>query len=122
MKITIYTETVIDYAHFLRNYEGKCKFCHGHSAWVRIWVRGDIEQLDDRGILFDFTNVKNIKDIFDHKLINDMTEFKEKNPTAENLCLFIYNKLKFDKPELEYKVRFYETAVGKNTYAELGDF
>lgn len=122
MKITIYTETVIDYAHFLRNYEGKCKNLHGHSGLIRIWVRGEEIQLDERDILFDFTNVSMIKELLDHKCLNDYEYFKDKNPTAENACLFVYNLLKKFKKELEYKVRFYETAVGKNTYAEVGDF
>jgi 6-pyruvoyltetrahydropterin/6-carboxytetrahydropterin synthase len=48
---------------------------------------------------------------FDHRNLNeDCVEFKDLNPTAENIAIVIYNILK-DKinPELEMQVRLYET-------------
>jgi 6-pyruvoyltetrahydropterin/6-carboxytetrahydropterin synthase len=130
----IYTETVIDYVHHLVGYKGICSNQHGHSGKIRIWVKDNelkpnkkfdyvFDSKTGNCIMFDFTNVKEIKELLDHKYLNEDVEyFKEVNPTAENLAIFIYNFLVNRCPVLQYKVRFYETAVGKNTYAEYGDF
>jgi len=121
-EITLYTEGVIDGAHLLKGYDGKCKQMHGHSWLLKIWVRGKREHLDDVGIMFDFANVKQIVDFFDHQLINEVAPFDKMNPTAENLVSFIYGSMKIDYPDLQFKIRIYETAVLKKTYAEMGDF
>ena len=118
-KLTIYTETVIDGAHFLKGYDGKCKNLHGHSWLLKVWIKGTPIDRDSVGIIYDFTKIKKIKEMFDHKLINEVVSF---NPTAENLVMYIHEKLKDDRPELKYKVRLYETAVGKETYVEISDW
>lgn len=119
MKLILHTEFVFDSAHYLDDYEGKCKFCHGHTYFVDVWIRGDSSQLQKNGILFDFGNTKTIKEKLDHKLLNEEVIF---NPTAENLCMFIYNYFKIVEKELQFKIRIYETKVGKETYCETGDF
>jgi 6-pyruvoyltetrahydropterin/6-carboxytetrahydropterin synthase len=47
----------------------------------------------------------------DHKNLNlEVPEFKETNPTAENIVIFIYNKLKFVlEDRLDLEVTLYET-------------
>ena len=122
MKLTLHTETVIDSSHYLNDYNGKCANTHGHSWFVEIWIKGEPNQLDNVGILFDFGNVKKIKEKYDHKLINTISPFDEINPTAENLSMNIYDELLEINPNLDYKVRIYETKVGKETYCEYGDF
>ncbi len=121
-KILLHSEFTFDSAHFLRNYEGKCKNVHGHSWFVEVWIKGNIYQIDERGILFDFTNVKEIKEYFDHKLLNDLSEFEDINPTAENICLVIFNRLKIINNSLDYRVRVYENRIEKYNYCEYGDF
>lgn len=120
-KILLHTETVIDSSHYLRDYCGKCSSQHGHSWFIEVWIKGEKEDIDEVGILFDFGNIKKIKDKYDHKLINEIYPFTIINPTAENLAEQIYEELKEIK-SLEYKVRIYETKVGKETYCEYGDF
>lgn len=122
MILTLYTETVIDSSHQLRGYDGKCANTHGHSWKISLWIRGDEVKKDKVGILFDFGNVKDIKEELDHKFLNDIPPFDKINPTAENISKYIYTKLKDQRPELGFKIRVYETAVGKETYCELGDF
>lgn len=123
MILTLYTETVIDSCHYLRDYSnGPCNRMHGHSWKISIWIRGDEKYKDKVGILFDFTNVKKIKDKYDHYELNAIPPFTEINPTAENISTTIYKDLKATKPELDFKIRVYETAVGKETYCECGDF
>jgi len=135
MKIILHTETTIDSAHQLKGYDGKCSQIHGHTWFIDLWVRGNKSQLDKDGILFDFGKIKKIKNLLDHRFINDHPFFDKNlefdfkgeirhgvNPTAENLSLFIYDELKSENPNLEYKIRLYETKIGKETYCELGDF
>jgi len=122
MMLTLHTETVIDSCHYLRDYVGKCSSPHGHSWKVEVWIMGDSSKKDDVGILFDFGNINKIKDQLDHKIINDVDPFHKINPTAENLSEWIYNQLKENDPDLMFKIRLYETVVGKETYCECGDF
>lgn len=117
-KITLYTETVIDSAHQLRNYVGKCKNIHGHSWMLKVWIQGVDDIKDEVGILFDFGNIKIIQEKLDHKFINDIEPFTTINSTAENLSLFILRELKKMNNLLEYRVRIYETYVGKKTYCQ----
>lgn len=120
MEIKLHTEAVIDGAHQLRDYNGKCSFTHGHSWLLKIWFKGDDSLRDKVGILVDFGIVKEVKDKLDHKFINDVVDM---NPTAENLTKWIYDYLKNKVKEgIEVKVRLYETAIGKETYCERGDF
>src|SRR4029077_3624065 len=60
------------YGHRLLNYDGKCKFLHGHNGRVVISMEG--ETLDERGMLADFTDIKRslrgwINDALDHRMI-----------------------------------------------------
>ena len=116
MKITLHTEFWFDGAHYLNNYDGKCTNLHGHTWRVEVWVRGDDTQLNEVGILFDFTEVKQLHEMFDHKLVNDVIKT---NPTAEHIAMFIYKHLKSTHPNLQFKVRVYETIQPKETYVEV---
>lgn len=84
-----------DAAHFLREYKGKCANVHGHRWKVEITLQG--RELDELGILIDFMDVKTmlkeVLNIFDHKMVNDIPPFDNLNPTAENLSKFIYDEM-----------------------------
>ena len=120
MKLMIHTEGWFDAAHHLDNYEGPCKNLHGHTYKVELWVRGTTKQLDKSGILFDFGNLKQIIQKYDHA--GDMTLTIGKNSTAENQAHMFYLQLKEMDQSLEYKVRVYEQLEPKRSYAEVGDF
>jgi len=78
--------------------------------------------LNEQGILFDFTNIKTIVDALDHHHLNEIEGFPL--PSAENIALWIYARLR-DFPHtanLSFRVRFYENAVMKESYAEVGDW
>ncbi len=81
-----------DAAHFLPNYEGKCKELHGHHWVVELAVEGEVNEKS--GMVIDFVLLKEflkvVETTFDHKLLNNIIS----NPTAENLCLWI--KCKFE--------------------------
>ena len=64
----------------------------------------------DVKILKDFIKSE-VEDAFDHKNLNlDVPEFKNLNPTAENIVVVIYNKLKAVlDAHLSLEVTLYET-------------
>ena len=129
MKLTLHTEVDLDSCHKLEGYKGKCAELHGHTWKVEIWFKGDSKHKDEVGIMVDFGIVKDLKEILDHKYINDVVHM---NPTAENLTEWIYKYIvdkidnhhaaEPDDERVQVKVRVYETAVTKVTWCEAGDF
>ena len=96
------------YGHRLLNYEGKCRFLHGHNGRVVITLESD--QLDGRGMVIDFSDIKQvvsqwIDDVLDHRMIlckddpvvsylQEMGEplyLIDDNPTAENIAKLIFD-------------------------------
>ena len=95
---------------------GKCNNpnFHGHNYDLVVKVIGvpdpQTGYLIDLKMLSDLIK-ENVLQKFDHKNLNlDTPEFKNLNPTAENIAIVIYNILreKIDK-KLEIQVRLYET-------------
>jgi 6-pyruvoyltetrahydropterin/6-carboxytetrahydropterin synthase len=81
-----------DASHFLPYYNGKCQNMHGHR-WeiiVEVWAK----ELDKQGFVVDFGSIKEIINQYDHICLNDKTEYKDIQPTAENISRFIYQKIK----------------------------
>ena len=85
-------DTHFDAAHSLRNYPGECARLHGHTWGVAVSVQAEI--LSELGLSIDFKTIASVlNDIvrrFDHKTLNDMEEFSELNPTAENLACLLF--------------------------------
>lgn len=79
---------------------GKCNNAnyHGHNYELIVKVAGEIDS--ETGFVMDVKLLKGIleneiTDKFDHKNLNlDTEEFKEINPTAENMAMVIYNLLR----------------------------
>lgn len=93
---TISVEQHFDAAHYLRGYQGKCEALHGHRFCVV--VRVEAAQLDDIGMAYDFTLLKQhlgeILGRFDHTCLNDVSPFDEINPSSENIAATIYQELR----------------------------
>ena len=95
---------------------GKCALpnYHGHNYELEVKVVGEPDQrtgfVMDMKVLSDLIK-KEIHSRFDHKNLNlDTKEFKNLNPTAENIVVVIYNLLRpHINPEHEVQVRLYET-------------
>ncbi len=112
-------------AHTLVGYKGDCSNLHGHNWLVQATIR--TEFLDEIGIAVDFKKLKKevetILEEFDHTCINEHSEFKEKNPTSENLAFVIANALS-DKMNTDtikvYKVRVCESPNSGATYYPQG--
>lgn len=81
--------------HFLRDYEGKCANPHGHNYRVEVAVAAP--ELDHRGLLLDFANLKReLRDLcerLDHQMLNEVPPFDVRNPSAENIALYFYEEL-----------------------------
>ncbi|MFH6768204.1 6-carboxytetrahydropterin synthase [Gaetbulibacter aquiaggeris] len=95
---------------------------HGHNYELIASVTGDIDQ--ETGYVIDVKILKDIikaevEDAFDHKNLNlDVAEFKDLNPTAENIVVIIYNKIKAKlDTKFDLEVVLYETPRNFVTYS-----
>ncbi|MFY7825559.1 MAG: 6-pyruvoyl trahydropterin synthase family protein [Flectobacillus sp.] len=95
---------------------GKCNnpTFHGHNYELIVQVIGELDAetgyVIDMKVLSDI--IKNeILDRFDHRNLNlDTEEFKDLNPSAENIAIVIYDILRNKlSPNLDIKIRLYET-------------
>src|SRR4030095_16116259 len=87
---------------------------HGHNYNLEVRVTGEVDPATGYAI-----DLKIVKDIsrdevllkFDHKNLNEDTEeFKELNPTAENIAVVIYNKIRSRLNQgFDLSIRLYET-------------
>lgn len=105
-----------------REYFGKCNNPHGHGHNYRVEVTVGRETLDDAGRVapipeFEALVQQEVIDRLDHKHLNaDVPEFRDVNPSVENIARTIWSFLegKLSPAEL-VRVRVWETA---KTYAE----
>lgn len=87
---------------------------HGHNYELIVSLTGEIDKetgyVYDLGILSDLIKSE-IEDCFDHKNLNiEVEAFKNLNPTAENISVVIYDKLRKQLPNhLDLKITLYET-------------
>lgn len=103
---------------------GKCSNpnYHGHNYELIVSVTGRIDR--DTGFVMDMKVLKDlikeeVEDAFDHKNLNvEVADFKDLNPTAENIAVVIYNKLKPRlKSSLDLAITLYETPRNFVTYS-----
>jgi 6-pyruvoyltetrahydropterin/6-carboxytetrahydropterin synthase len=126
MRVSVFRKEHFNAAHRLHNPAwtdeknqqvfGKCNnsYFHGHNYELIVQVTGEIDPetgyVIDMKILSDLIK-ENVSDKFDHRNLNlDTEEFKNINPTAENIAVVIWNILR-DKinPSLDLKIKLYET-------------
>jgi len=102
---------------------GKCNnpYGHGHNYVVEVTVSGAVKastgMVADLGELDRYVE-REVLETFDHKYLNEeVAAFRERVPTAENLCIEIYNRLRaFPGARLE-RVRLEETSLNSFEYA-----
>jgi len=135
-KVTVHRKAHFNAAHRLyrkdwsdeKNFEvfNKCSNpnFHGHNYELIVSLTGEID--NETGYVFDLGILKNhikseIEDAFDHKNLNlEVPEFKNLNPTAENICVVTYDKLRNLLPtNLDLEVTLYETPRNFVSYSGL---
>lgn len=83
-------------AHQLKFYRGKCENLHGHNWEVEVVF--STSHLNSSGMVVDFKIAKEILNKviakLDHKFLNELPYFQNKNPTSENLAYYIYDEIK----------------------------
>ncbi len=96
------------YGHRLLNYDGKCRFLHGHNGRAVIVI--EAPQLDRSGMVLDFSEIKRvvsgwIDETLDHRMIlhrddpvvpllQELGEpicLIDENPTAETIAKLIFD-------------------------------
>ena len=126
MEITVSRKAHFNAAHRLHNKNwsdeknlkifGKCNYqnYHGHNYELIVSVKGEINP--ETGYVIDMGELKKIiknevEERLDHKNLNlDVPHFSNTIPSAENICIYIYDILK-DNIDSQFKlsVRLYET-------------
>jgi 6-pyruvoyltetrahydropterin/6-carboxytetrahydropterin synthase len=93
-------------AHQLRNFRGNCEKLHGHNWKVEVILSGD--KLNEAGLLIDFREVKEATDgilkELDHSFLNDLPQFKNENPSSENIAAYLFEKLSSELNDNHLKV------------------
>lgn len=99
------------YGHRLLNYDGKCRYLHGHNGKAIVTL--EAARLDARGMVMDFAHIKRVIQSWidanlDHKMILHRDDpiipylrqlgepfyVLDVNPTAENIARLIYDYAK----------------------------
>ena len=97
------------YGHRLLQYEGKCRHLHGHNG--RAVIALEAPDLDSRGMLVDFADIKRhvqrwVDENLDHNFLlcrddpilpvlqarGERVFVMDQNPTAENIARLIYDR------------------------------
>jgi len=125
-KVSVFRKEHFNAAHRLHNPDwsaeknkeifGLCNNAnyHGHNYELIIQITGTINPetgyVIDMKVLSDLAQEEVVKK-FDHKNLNlDVPEFQNLNPSAENIAVVIYHKLRVKiAAELDLKIRLYET-------------
>ena len=126
MKVAVFRKAHFNAAHRLHNPKwtdeknraifGLCNNpnYHGHNYELEVQITGEIDP--ETGYVYDLGKLSDIiktqVDLrFDHKNLNlDCPEFKNLNPTAENIVVVIWQILRGQiEDDYNIKVRLYET-------------
>jgi 6-pyruvoyltetrahydropterin/6-carboxytetrahydropterin synthase len=88
---------------------GKCTNLHGHNYVLEVVVAGEVDQASgyvlDLKLLSDIMNGQVIQDV-DHRNLNtDVPWLKGRIPTAENLAVTFWERLRPELPEGHAAVR-----------------
>jgi 6-pyruvoyltetrahydropterin/6-carboxytetrahydropterin synthase len=82
-------------AHQLTMVGTKCENMHGHNWKIEVFVAG--ENLDEAGVLVDFGVIKkhvaDIMSLLDHKYLNELSFFEQKQPSSENIAYLVATEL-----------------------------
>lgn len=134
MKVTICRREHFNAAHRIyrpdwsdeQNYQvfGKCAHpnYHGHNYDLIVKVTGEVDT--ETGYVMDMKVLgelirQHVTEVYDHSNLNlDVEDFRHTIPTAENISVAIYNRLRPHLPAgLELRITLYETERNYVEYA-----
>ncbi len=108
--------------HYLSNHEDKEGEVHSHNYVIEIIISG--ERTNDEGYLINIDKVEKIStsliEKFEGKVLNDLSEFENINPTLENFSKIVWKRIKKKiNPEnaSHLKIKIFET---EDAYASYG--
>ncbi len=104
---------------------GKCEHLHGHNFTVEVTVESPA--LNELGMVMDFRHLKEMTTAvlvsLDHRYLNELPFFQDKNPSAENLAAYIFTELSRqinDGPLRLNSVSVWESETSQATYCRTG--
>jgi 6-pyruvoyltetrahydropterin/6-carboxytetrahydropterin synthase len=122
------------YGHRLMNYDGKCRYFHGHNGKVEVELSA--VTLDTKGMVRDFSEIKDILQTWidktlDHRMLLHKSDplkstlekagepvfVMDENPTAENIAKLIYDTARAKGLEVS-SVTLWETPNSFASYCE----
>ena len=98
-KFFVRIEGRFESSHYLYAYlpDGSDEPVHGHSWLAQVSLEHQNHSVQENGISFDFLTVRKrldeLLERIEHICINDLEEFKNVNPTAENIARWFYQGL-----------------------------
>lgn len=102
-------------------YYGPCanEFGHGHNYELEVTLKGEVNPATD--MVLNMNEIEKIVkesviDHFDHHNLNHVKILEGINPTAENLTIFIWNRIKPAFGSLLYEVKLRETENNYSVY------
>jgi 6-pyruvoyltetrahydropterin/6-carboxytetrahydropterin synthase len=115
----IFIDTHFSAGHHLRDYPGNCEKPHGHNWSVKVTVRAT--ELDSLGMGIDFRTIKDavgkIMDEIDHCDLNSHPAFQDKNPSSENIAVYIFESLQDDLHSDRYSL--FSIQVGETPHSSV---
>lgn len=92
---TVFKDFTFAAAHAIRGHRGGCQNLHGHNYRVRVYAAA--AELDELGMVVDFADLKRVVaqvlSPFDHRVINEIPPFTERNTTAELLAEHVFQEV-----------------------------
>lgn len=117
MKVRLTKDFAFEAAQTLPNVPAghKCARMHGHSFKVEISVEGEVDP--STGWLYDHSRISRAMDplleLLDHSYLNDIHGLD--NPTIENMCRWLWEKLEHQLPGLA-EIVIHETPSARCSY------
>lgn len=103
-------------AHHLTDYYGECERPHGHTYRLAVTVEGPVAK---NGLVIDFVKLKKcvekkVISRLDHRDLNNLF----KNPSAENITVWVWKQLKNIGKDTKSAVKLEELKLweGDNSY------
>src|SRR5262245_1549237 len=115
--MVVFKRFTFDSAHTLTKVpiDHKCGRLHGHTFHLQVAVEGPVDS--NEGWVLDFADIKSavepILADLDHRYLNEIEGLE--NPTSENLCVWIWSRLKPQLPQLS-EVSIQETCTSGCVY------